>query len=200
MGGKKITGNLGNAYRTYLVNWLARGKKGNSDLCSYFFLRAGQIVRCNGAFGFLATNTIAEGDTREVGLEQLNNNGFCFHRAVSSRQWPGDASLHISQVWTYRGRWSGDVTLNNKPVKLITPFLAEQGGETGLPLSLSRNNGNAFQGSNLRGIGFVLTSEEADSLIHADQKNRAVLFPYMVGDDLNARPDQSASRWGHQLL
>ena len=40
MGGQKITGNLGTDYRDYLVEHLARGKRGNADLCAYFFLRA----------------------------------------------------------------------------------------------------------------------------------------------------------------
>ena len=50
---------------------LANGQRGNADLCAYFFLRASQLLRDGGQFGFLATNTIAQGDTREVGLDQL---------------------------------------------------------------------------------------------------------------------------------
>ena len=36
MGGQKITGNMGTAYRDYLVEHLARGKRGSADLCAYF--------------------------------------------------------------------------------------------------------------------------------------------------------------------
>ncbi len=39
---------------------------GSADLCAYFFLRARQILRENGGFGMLATNTIAQGDTRRA--------------------------------------------------------------------------------------------------------------------------------------
>src|SRR5262249_48788812 len=38
MGGSKITGNLGEPYREYLVRWLAKGQRGNADLVAYFFL------------------------------------------------------------------------------------------------------------------------------------------------------------------
>jgi hypothetical protein len=45
------------------------------------------------------------------------------------------------------------------------------------------------------GMGFVLEPEEAESLINKDSRNREVLFPYLNGEDLNSRWDQSASRW-----
>jgi hypothetical protein len=44
-------------------------------------------------------------------------------------------------------------------------------------------------------MGFVLMPEEAQRLIEKDPCNKNVLFPYLGGEDLNSRPDQSASRW-----
>jgi hypothetical protein len=44
-------------------------------------------------------------------------------------------------------------------------------------------------------MGFVMTPEEAQTLIDENPRNREVLFPYLNGEDLNSRPDQSASRW-----
>src|SRR5258708_38365046 len=43
-GGSKITGILGTDYRNYLVKYLAQGKRGLADLCTYFFLRATSLV------------------------------------------------------------------------------------------------------------------------------------------------------------
>ena len=40
----KITGSLGTDYREYVVEYLARGNRGQVDLCAYFFLRAGSLV------------------------------------------------------------------------------------------------------------------------------------------------------------
>src|SRR5260370_8208363 len=74
-GGGKITGTLGIDYRDYLVDYLAQGKRGLADLCAYFFLRVSQLVREEGQCGLLATNTIAQGDTREVGLDQITATG-----------------------------------------------------------------------------------------------------------------------------
>jgi len=45
------------------------------------------------------------------------------------------------------------------------------------------------------GMGFVLEPEEAQALIAKDPRNREALFPYLNGEDLNSRPDQSPSRW-----
>src|SRR5439155_4120111 len=41
----------------------------------------------------------------------------------------------------------------------------------------------------------MMESEEAQRLIEKDARNRDVLFPYLNGEDLNSRPDQSPSRW-----
>lgn len=98
-GGKKISGALGPSYRNHLVQDIASGKPGNADLCAYFFLRARDIVRATGGLGLLATNTIAQGETREVGLDQIMRDGHIIYRAVSSRKWPGEANLEVSHVW-----------------------------------------------------------------------------------------------------
>jgi hypothetical protein len=41
----------------------------------------------------------------------------------------------------------------------------------------------------------VLTPDEAEALIQNDSRNKDVLFPYLNGEDLNSRPDQSPGRW-----
>jgi hypothetical protein len=92
-GGKKITGALGTDYRGWLVTWLADNRRGSADLVSYFFLRASQLLGHSGGLGMLATNTIAQGDTREIALDYLTGTGWTIPRAVKSRPWPGAASL-----------------------------------------------------------------------------------------------------------
>ena len=189
MGGKKITGNLGTLYRDHLVDHLAGGQKGHADLCAYFFLRAASLLREGGQFGFLATNTIAQGDTREVGLDQLTAKGCVIPRAVPSRPWPGTASLEVAHVWLRRGRWNKPFLLDEKPVAGITSFLTEPGAVSGPPHRLAANAGKSFIGSYVLGMGFVLEPEEAQRLIEKDPRNRDVLFPYLNGEDLNSRPD-----------
>jgi hypothetical protein len=194
-GGKRITGVLGTPYRNYLVTHLAGGKRGSADLCAYFFLRGRNLLRHGGGMGLLATNTIAQGDTREVGLDQMENSGFSIPRAVSSRKWPGTAAVEVAHVWLRRGPWNGDYYLDDMPVSGITSYLTVPGKAVGKPYRLAANAGKSFQGSIVLGMGFVLEPEEAQALIAKDPRNRDVLFPYLNGQDLNSRPDQSPSRW-----
>jgi hypothetical protein len=196
IGGKKITGNFGTSYRDHLVWHLANGARGNADLSAYFFLQAKRLLRAGGCFGMLATNTIAQGDTREVGLDQIAAAGGVIYRAVPSRPWPGVASLEVAEVWLCNGsEWRGECFLEEKPVAGITPLLTKPGRATGKPYRLAANADKSFQGSIVLGMGFVLTPEEARALIAKDKRNRDVLFPYLNGEDLNSRPDQSPSRW-----
>ncbi|CBN55043.1 MULTISPECIES: Eco57I restriction-modification methylase domain-containing protein [Kamptonema] len=194
-GGKKITGVLGTDYRDFLVERIANGKRGNADLCAYFFLKAQQLLSFNGGFGLVATNTIAQGDTREVGLDQLVANGCVIIRTVPSRKWEGTASLEVAYVWLRKGNWQGKFILDEKPVDGITALLTTLGKAVGNPHRLVANQDKSFIGSLVLGMGFVLTLEEAQALIEKDPCNKNVLFPYLNGEDLNSRPNQSPSRW-----
>ncbi len=192
---RKITGPLGVEYREYLVAQVGGGKRGTADICAYFFLRAREVTRSSGGFGLLATNTIAQGDTREVGLDQIVEHGDSIARAVSSRKWPGTANLEVVHVWVRRGEWRGRSVLDEREVATITSMLSEQSQSAGRPFRLKANEGRSFQGSNVLGMGFVLTPDEAQVLIAKEPRNREVVFPYLNGEDLNSRPDQSPSRW-----
>jgi len=194
-GGSKITGVLGTDYRDFLVEKIANGKRGNADFCAYFFLRAQQLLNSQGGFGLVATNTIAQGDTREVGLDQLVANHCVIPRAVSSRKWEGTASLEVAHVWLRKGNWQGEFILDENPVDGITAFLTLAGKAVGNPYRLVINKDKSFSGTKVDGQGFVITLEQAQALIGKDARNKDVLFPYLNGEDLNSRPDQSPSRW-----
>ena len=70
LGGQKLTGSLGTAYREYLVERIGNGVRGSADLIAYFLLRAHRLLNAYGQTGLIATNTLAQGDTRDVGLDQ----------------------------------------------------------------------------------------------------------------------------------
>ncbi len=205
MGGKKITGVLDTPYRDYLVDYLANGTKGSADLCAYFFLRANQLIQADGHLGLVATNTIAQGDTREVGLDQIVKPpvmagkpielASTIYRGVPSRKWEGSASLEVAYAWIKKGQWQGGYLLDDKTVTGISPYLTIPGKAIGKPYQLAANQSKSFQGSVVLGMGFVLTPEEAQALIEKDPRNKDVLFPYLNGQDLNFNSDQSPSRW-----
>ena len=192
IGGKKITGAAGTDYRNHLITWIAGGTRGSADLVAYFFLNATKISR---SFGYLATNTIAQGDTSEVGLTQLIDTGWQIHRAISSTTWPGEATLEIAKVWATAHPWSGQHVLDGRPVVGIDEMLYPLPRSAWRKQRLAENANRSFVGSYVLGMGFTMSSEEAQALIDKDPKNADVLRPYLGGEDLNQSPTQTAPRW-----
>jgi hypothetical protein len=191
LGGQRITGAAGTDFRSFCVRWLAEGQRGSADLVTYFFRRAAQV---SSGFGFLATNTISQGDTREVGLDQLTAHGWTIHRAVKSTPWPGEATLEIAKVWLRRD-WHGLIHLGEAEVSGITPSLDVAGRITGDAQRLVANARRSFQGSIVLGLGFTMSPADAQQLIDQDARNADVLLPYLIGDDVNSSPTHQASRW-----
>ncbi len=198
LGGQKLTGAMGTNVRDWFVHTLADGTKGSADLVAYFFLRAYELLSPRGGLGLIATNTVAQGDTRQVGLDQLVARGFTITRAIQSRSWPAaSANLEYAAVWGSR-----DVVAQKVPriadgdeVERISTLLEPGGRVDGDPVRLVENVGIAFQGCNVLGMGFVLEPHEAAAWIEADPRNGEVLFPYLNGEDLNSRPDCVPLRW-----
>ncbi|WP_367139694.1 DNA methyltransferase [Saccharothrix sp. HUAS TT1] len=103
LGGGRITGVLGRDYRERLVREVGRGRRGSADLSAYFLLRAHDLLHRGGQLGMVFTNTIAQGATREVGLDQVVAEGGTIWRAIKNLEWPTDrASVHCSLVWISR--------------------------------------------------------------------------------------------------
>ena len=124
--------------------------------------------------------------------------GFTITRAIQSRSWPAaSANLEYAAVWGTVGPVTDEVPRisDDVAVRRISSLLEPVGRVDGNPMRLDENAGVAFQGCIVLGMGFVLDVEEAQEWIAADARNAEVLFPYLNGEDLNSRPDSSASRW-----
>ena len=193
LGGQRITGVAGTAFRDWLVAHIAEGRRGSADLVAYFFLRAWSLLREGGGFGLLAVNTIAEGDTRQVGLEAMVGAGAVIHAAYPNEPWPGKAAVITSRVHVHKGEWQGDRSLLGRPAPFISAFLSDR--EEWSLKRLGANKNLAYQGSNVVGVGFLLSESRALELIESDGRCREVLFPYIGGEDINTHPEQRPSRW-----
>jgi len=198
LGVKKLSPSIGKNLREWFVYVLANGMSGNADLVAYFFLRAVSLLNDNGMLGLVATNTIAQGDTCEVGLDQMVDSGFTITRAIQSRSWPSQsANLEFAAVWGTHGTLSPRVmaVCDDAPVPRISTLLEPVGRVDGKPERLNENQRIAFQGCILVGTGFILDPKKAAEWIAADFRNAEVLFPYLNGDELNSRSYCSSSRW-----
>jgi hypothetical protein len=195
IGGQKITGAFGKPYRDYLIEFIAGGQRGSADYVAYFFLRALGLLKEGGIAGLLATSTIAQGDTREVGLDQIVSRGATIYRAIQRRAWPGAATLEVAHVWVRKGSWEGPRLIDDSAVSAITSQLQSPGRISGSPHRLVSNIGKSYIGSYVLGMGYVLEPDKARQLIEKDPRNLDVLYPYLNGEDLNSRWDLSARRW-----
>ena len=198
LGGQKLTGAMGTNIRDWLINTVAGGRRGSADLVAYFLLRATSLLQAKGTLGLIATNTVAQGDSREVGLDAMVAAGLTITRAIQSRSWPAaSANLEYAAVWGTLDEIPADVPriADDIEVRLISTLLEPSGRAEGNPLRLAENSGIGFQGCIVLGMGFVVERGEAEEWIAADARNADVLFPYLNGEDLNSRPDASASRW-----
>lgn len=192
LGDKKLRKAFGIYYLNYLVS--AYEPAGAIDLVGYFVRRNFNLLKDERALGTLATNTIAQGGTREGSLEVIDKQGGSIVMAVRSRRWPGAAAVEVSLAAIYKGQWQGLRKLDGKEVDFISTYFDDQ-LSMGNPYPLAENEGKSFVGSYVLGKGFLLEPEQAEALIARNPKNRDVLFPYLNGEDLNSRSDQSPSRW-----
>ncbi len=198
LGGKKVSGSVGTAYREYLINCVARGARGNADLVAYFVLRAHDLLNATGQAGLIATNTLAQGDTREVGLDQLLAGGVVIRQSVKSRPWPSkSAVLEYCAIWTSRDSLGKDAQRLADGVAVIDvdSTLDPKFRNSGHSARLRGSARIAFIGNLVNGIGFAMSDEESKELIGRDERNTHVLYRYLNGQDLNSSPDLSASRW-----
>lgn len=195
LGGKKITTAFGERYRTMIVLNTTGGKKGAADLSAYFLLRANSLISNGGCAGLLGTDSIATGDTGEIGLKALTGGGSNLFFVISTQKWPGSAQVSISVICWQKGTWNGPRLLDAKEVKSISWSLTPDQDEDLSTKKLKKVICESFAGTYINGDGFILTSEEVHELVAKDGKNEKVIRRYLGGDDINTNFRQASSRY-----
>ena len=203
LGGKRISTTLGSEYRDWLAS-LHTESNSNADLVAHFFRRAFDLIHPGGAFGLIATNTIAQGDTRASGLRWICENGGDIYDARRRVKWPGLAAVVVSVLHVNKGHFTAEKRLDDKPSERITAFLFHRGGH-GDPARLKANTGKSFVGSFIRGMGFTFDDTdkkdvatplvEMRRLIEENPHNRETIFPYIGGEEVNNSPTHAHHRY-----
>ena len=199
-GGRNISAVQGSTYSNWLLH-LNEDSNGGADLVAHFFRRAFDLIRQNGAFGLIATNTIAQGDTRSTGLRWICGAGGEIYRARTRLKWPGLAAVVVSVICVLKGRFAGGKRIDDKETRSITAFLFDQGGHDD-PARLAANAGKSFQGSIVLGMGFTFDDTDTKGvasslaemrrLIKENPHNEEVIFPYVGGKEVNESPGDPA--------
>ena len=177
---------------------------GNADLVSHFFRRAFNLVRDGGTFGLIATNTIAQGDTRSTGLRWICTHGGEIYHARRRLRWPGQAAVVVSVVHVHKGAFNGARRLDNVSADRITAFLFHRGRHED-PARLEANAGKSFQGSIVLGMGFTFDDTDTKGvasplaerrrLIVANARNQEAILPYIGGEEVNTSPTHAHHRY-----
>ncbi|KAM3095569.1 Eco57I restriction-modification methylase domain-containing protein [Phormidesmis sp. 146-35] len=192
LGGRYLSGHFGNDYLNCLKSDIAFGKKGNSDIISYFYLRGNLLIKKQGTAGFIGTKTSIEGDTHDMGLAQLTKSGSELYSAFTSRKWSGDASVLFVEIFWSKGTWNGRRSLDDLEVSCISSQLTD--GNYKQPNQLAQLV-NSYQGSYVHGMGFFLTPEQRYLILEKDEKSASCIFPCITANDFNNSPSLKSDRF-----
>jgi hypothetical protein len=201
LGGKRISGSLGGVYAKWLTT-LDEGSSGNADMVAHFFRRAFDLLRDGGAFGLIATNTIAQGDTRRAGLAWLGMHGGEIINARRRVRWPGTAAVIVSVIIVTRGETGMPRFIDNRRVDFISAFLSDRGTHQD-PARLVSNQNKSFIGCDIKGQGFLFADDDPAAtscsvmraLLASNPINGQCIRPYIGGEELNTSSTQSPHRW-----
>ncbi|MBL8861724.1 MAG: N-6 DNA methylase [Planctomycetes bacterium] len=188
-GNRTLTEAAGTAYSKAL-RVLYEGAAGRTDLVAFFVRQAYRLSRKSGAVGFLATNTVAQGDTRRSGLAYVCGEGARIYAAQRRADWTGTAAVVPSIVWFDHGVHAGAAILDGREVEAICPYLVP--GVVIEPRVLRANTGYAFLGCKPGHRGFVVDAAEAKAL--ADTIEPGSLLEYVGGVELYDAPDLKSPR------
>ncbi|WP_239149324.1 BREX-1 system adenine-specific DNA-methyltransferase PglX [Streptomyces sp. SID12501] len=199
LGGTKISGSLGKTYQQYLGEYLAAKPGDRADLVAYFVLRTSNLLNVGGQAGVIGTNTLAQGDTREIGFDRLVHEGVEIRRAKKNKYWPTkSASLKYCATWFTNAPVAANAAhfIDDRQVPLGISSSLDPISRVGRwTESLSGNRDRSYSGAYVLGMGFTLSQEEAMEWISDDPRYSEVLFPYLNGKDVNSSPTFTSGRW-----
>ena len=180
--GSRISSDLSNAYLGFIKSEYPTSL-GNTDLVCYFLLRATELTRKDIAcLGFIATNSISQGDNRSSTLLPLMVHSRLYF-AFPNLLWPGTASLFVSLVGFARAEfYAGGFNLNGRTVSGIDANLEETQTQ-GEPHALAENADLGYKGVEFLGDGFKLSPDVGNAL-YEKYKKVGLVRPWLNGADI----------------
>ena len=158
-------------------------------------------MRAGGTLGLIATNTIAQGDTREGGLRILLREGGQIFSAVRRLKWPGLAAVTISVVHIAKCFPQIEPILDGVRVSRISAYLFD--GATDESPKRFTSNPYFSLGSKIYGQGFVFCDDdpecspvaERESIVENHPEWESRMPPYIGGEEINTDPRQRFHRY-----
>ena len=128
-------------------------------------------------------------------MDYIVQRGGVITDAISSQQWPGDATVHVSITnWLHQPQtMPSRFELDETQVDGITTRL-RPGHTAWEPTDLPPNRAHSFFGAQPTGEGFFLSDSLATKLL-ADLRNAGRIRRYLTSKDIAEDPRQAPTRW-----
>jgi len=168
---------------------------GRADFCVYWFRKAHELMKEGQYAGLVGTNTIRQNYSRMGGLDYIVENGGTILDSVSTEVWSGDAAVYVSIATWKKGEEKRKKTLTFQVGdSKYSPFEDYELDDINSALSLSdvtkakrllcnSQSTACYQGQTHGNKYFLLTKEQAKEY-QKDEKNREVIHPYLIGEEL----------------
>lgn len=213
IGGKDVRDRLGDGYFQALFS--ATEVPESADFVMHWWDKAAMAVRKRGTrrFGFVTTNSITQVFSRRViatHLEAKDRVSLIF--AIPNHPWVDEkdgAAVRIAMTVAEKGKAIGrhwavadesrapDHVVYTETIGQISSDL-RTGADVTATVALKSNDGLCSPGVKLHGDGFIVSPEQAESLVPSQSAtpqirtglggNDAVIFDYRNGRDLASRP------------
>ncbi len=204
LGGTRISEVGGMPYFQWLVSAYSPCEH-HCDLVAYFFRRSFAHLCDGGSLGLIATNTIAQGDTREGGLLIILRQGGQIYDAVRRFRWPGAAAVVVSIIHIAKRSSLIQPHLDGRAVARISAYLFDSSMDDS-PARLTPNPYFSL-GSKIYGQGFLFMDGESGATPIAERERilsahpgwESRIPPYIGGEEINTDPRQQFNRYAINL-
>ncbi|MCB0878815.1 MAG: class I SAM-dependent DNA methyltransferase, partial [Thermoleophilia bacterium] len=170
---------------------------GVKDFCVYWFRKAHDHLEPGKRAGLVATNSVSQNRMRSASLDYIVDNGGVITNAVSKQPWSGDAVVNVSIIdWIKQPTTAPKrFVLDSEEVDGISSSLSEVGTEVAAAARLAANKARSFQGPKPVGKAYIIDAELAQRLIAKGDEYRAVVRPYLIGENIGQNPGALPTRW-----
>lgn len=168
---------------------------GRADFCVYWFHKAHDLMKKGQYAGLVGTNTIRQNYSRMGGLDYIVEQGGTILDSVSTEVWSGDAAVYVSIATWKKGEEkrkkilsvqvgdSKDSPFEDYELDQINSSLSLFDATDAKALQCNRRSSACYQGQTHGNKHFLLTKEQATQILQ-DDRNREVIHPYLIGEEL----------------
>lgn len=156
------------------------------DLCVYWFRRAHERLTTGGRAGLVGPSNIRVGGNRAAALDYIVATGGTITNAVSERDWPGEAAVHVSMVNWYKGSLTGphDLIVGDHVFKLEKiPSHLQLHCDVSSAVELQANIGGTSQGVTFGTKAFYIDHVTIERL-RSDARSAKFIQAVANGDDV----------------